>query len=406
MRARLDAAMAEAAEQVRSWPATGALVLHHNDADGITSGAIVQRALSRLGRSVRRLCLEKPYPQVLERVLADAGQLIVLADFAGRIAPLLSQLNRGRNLVIVLDHHKAQPATDSLVLNLDPDLYGFLGDRDVSASSTCLLFATALDAANNDLAGMATLGAVGDGFYVNGHLHSLNQEVARLAEGQGQVVITTDSKGAHYALASSEGHRSLTELARCLDTLGAVGYYEGGADQGVELCLSAFTRDVSRQLERLQALRDHAFATETKRLAQRGLGTTEHLQWLHVEDRFAPMGVKTIGVFLEHIKDSDLVDPHKYLAGFQHLPDQIPGLGAIIFNQVKISMRVPAPVAAGIRQGEMPGLDTFLPAATKLVGGFADACHSLTAATTVAAGQEETLIELMQRELDTTGKGA
>jgi single-stranded DNA-specific DHH superfamily exonuclease len=67
--------------------------------------------------------------------------LIVFADFAGRIAPILSDLNRGRNLTLILDHHVAEAATDPKVHNLDPDLYGLKGDRDISGSTTCYLFA-------------------------------------------------------------------------------------------------------------------------------------------------------------------------------------------------------------------------------------------------------------------------
>ena len=45
------------------------------------------------------------------------------------------------------------------------------------------------------------------------------------------------------------------------------------------------------------------------------------------------------------------------------------------------------------------GLDTFLPEATGRIGGFSDACHSLTAATTVAVGKEQALIDEMENIL-------
>jgi hypothetical protein len=91
-----------------------------------------------------------------------------------------------------------------------------------------------------------------------------------------------------------------------------------------------------------------------------------------------------------------LIDPHKYLAGFQVIPDEIPGFGAIAFNQVKISMRVAPSMEGEIRAGRAMGLNVLLPEATTRLGGFSDACHSLTAATTVAIGKEERLIEEME----------
>ncbi|MEI6450309.1 MAG: hypothetical protein WCP98_10205 [Actinomycetes bacterium] len=45
------------------------------------------------------------------------GKILVFADFAGRIAPLLSALNQGRNLTLIPDHHVAEASTDPRVMN-------------------------------------------------------------------------------------------------------------------------------------------------------------------------------------------------------------------------------------------------------------------------------------------------
>ena len=110
-------------------------------------------------------------------------------------------------------------------------------------------------------------------------------------------------------------------------------------------------------------------------------------------------GVKMIGAFCDVYKDTDVFDPQKYIAGYMLIPNQIPGFGAIAFNEVKISMRVAEHMQQEIRAGKALGLDTFLPEATGNLGGFADACHSLTAATTVSIGKESTLIEEMEKIL-------
>ena len=120
-------AVAKAIAEMKASRETGIQVFHHNDADGLTSGAILTRAFERQGYEVRRYCLEKPYPAVLRKVFEQEGKILVFADFAGRIAPLISDLNRGRNLTLILDHHVAEPATDSRVHNLDPDLFEVVG---------------------------------------------------------------------------------------------------------------------------------------------------------------------------------------------------------------------------------------------------------------------------------------
>jgi hypothetical protein len=132
---------------------------------------------------------------------------------------------------------------------------------------------------------------------------------------------------------------------------------------------------------------------------------TAHIQWFHVQDRFFPMGVKMIGAFCDAIKASRLVDPTKYIAGFQTIPDEIPGFGPIRFNEVKISMRASPYLEEEIRGGRAAGLDAFLPEATSRLGGFSDACHTLTAATTVGIGKEEQLVEEMEKILKGESNG-
>ena len=64
-------------------------------------------------------------------------------------------------------------------------------------------------------------------------------------------------------------------------------------------------------------------------------------------------------------------------------------------------MRVSSYMEEEIRSGRVMGLNILLPEATNRLGGFSDACHSLTAATTVAIGKEEQLIEEMENIIGT-----
>ena len=185
MRNQLISAMENAIAEVRQWPKKEVQIFHLNDSDGLSSGAILTRTFERAGFKIKRFCLEKPYPALLQRVYEQEGGLIVFADFAGRIAPMLSDLNQGRNLTLILDHHVAEASTNPKVHNLDPDLYGLKGDRDNSGSTTCYLFALTLDPVNRDLAYIAAIGAVGDEFFVDGGLVSENRDVTLEAVEQG-----------------------------------------------------------------------------------------------------------------------------------------------------------------------------------------------------------------------------
>jgi hypothetical protein len=398
-------AMERAIREARQWPERSVQLFHHNDSDGLTSGAILTRAFEREGFAVRRFCLEKPYPAVLRKVYSQEGKLLVFADFAGRIAPLLSELNLGRNLTLILDHHAAEAATDPRVHNLDPDLFGLKGDRDISGSTTCYLFAVTLDAANRDLAQLAAIGAVGDGFFVEGRLVSQNREVAQEAVEQGRMEIREHEKGERYFLTGPKGPLACIEFGDYLDLLGGVGYYHGGPDMGIQTCLEGISPESERMVEELKATRTKLFEAEIARLRSGGWKQAPHIQWFHVGNRFIPMGVKMIGAFCDAIRETNLIAPGKYLAGFQIIPDEIPGFGAIKFNEVKISMRVSPFMEGEIRAKRAMGLNILLPEATNRLGGFSDACHSLTAATTVSIGREEKLIEEMEKILQGESNG-
>jgi len=399
LREELISAMENAIREVKGLPKKEVQIFHHNDSDGLSSGAILTRAFERAGFKINRFCLEKPYPALLQKVYQQEGGLIIFADFAGRIAPILSDLNQGRNLTLILDHHVAEAATDSKVHNLDPDLYGLKGDRDISGSTTCYLFAQTLDPANSDLAHIAVIGAVGDEFFVDGCLAGENRDVTLEAVNQGKMEIRKHEHGERYFLNTTSGPVACDEFGAYLDTLGAAGFYQKGPDMGIKVCLEGVTPESDRMLEKLKIVQNKAFEKEIAKVKNGALKKTSHIQWFHVENRFSPMGVKMIGVFCDTIKNADYIDPQRYLAGFQIIPNKIPGFGPIQFNDVKISMRVSAQMEDEIRAGRTLGLDILLPEATNKLGGFSDACHTLTAATTVAIGKEQALIEEMEQIL-------
>jgi len=393
-------AMENAIQALKNWPDKTIYLFHHNDADGLSSGAILLRAFDRQGFKVKRFCIEKPYPALLNKIYRMDGCIFVFADFAGRIGPVLSELNKGRNLTLILDHHVAEAATDPNVHNLDPDLYGLKGDRDISASTTCYLFACTLDPVNRDMAHIAAVGAVGDGFFVDGRLVDQNREAAMEARRQRLLEIEEHESGERYILKSEKDEIPYDEFAVYLELLGAVGYYRGGPDMGVTACFNGRTETTDRMTVDFKKIKTDAFNAEIERLKNGGLIKSSHIQYFHVHNRFSPMGVKMIGAFCQAIRNTDWIDPQKYIAGFQIIPNEIPGFGLIEFNEVKISMRVPAFLEDEIKAGKRPGLDTFLPEATNRLGGFSDACHRLAAATTIAIGKEERLIDEMENILN------
>jgi single-stranded-DNA-specific exonuclease len=395
-------------------------LLHHNDTDGLSSGTILLNAFEAIGYAVDRFSLEKPYPQVLDKLFTRKEGIIIFADFAGKIAPLISEKNRQQNLVLIIDHHPAEDVEDERVHVIDGELYGLKGDRDISASTTCYLWADmllrtfggTLDAGSTVVAGrkleagahLAALGAIGDGFFVDGGLAGVNREILNTAVDKGLVKVNTTAAGENYTIMIGSHEYAAAKLCNILDTVGGVGYYQDGPSLGIQICRSGVSEATAQYVEELKSRQDSIFLKEIQNL-KANLHSTDHIQWFDVENRFRPMGVKTIGVFCNLIKDMDFLDHTKYLAGFQRVPEEVPGFGKINFNSSKVSMRVSAYLTDRIRSEKNPGLNKILPEATARIGGFSDACHRLSAATTVRVGEEEMLINEMEAVLKVQGEG-
>ena len=70
-------AMENAFREVKQWPEKAIQIFHHNDSDGLSSGAILTRAFERQEFKVQRFCLEKPYPAVLKEIYEQEGKILV-----------------------------------------------------------------------------------------------------------------------------------------------------------------------------------------------------------------------------------------------------------------------------------------------------------------------------------------
>ena len=380
-------------------------LVHHNDADGLTSAAVLDTALKRAGFSVRRICIERVHPPIVARIHEEFPSTIFYVDLGGQAAPVISDANHGRRTTLILDHHHPHKPTDPKVLNISTEFFGLSGDMDISASTAAYFFALELEKSNRDLAYVGVLGAVGDEHDREGGLIKENRDALMDAVEQGHVQIDLDSQRQEkYSLTRFGDPIPMAPLAISVTTLGGVGYYSDGPELGVQVCLEGLFPKAQRRLEELRQTQQTAYQETTARLMRDGFRETEYIQWFMVGDDFSPMGVKIIGEYCWDIRNEDFVNPEKYIVGFQNMAPEIPGLGAFDWSQTKVSMRLPTPLERKILVDRtMPGLSYLVPEAARQVGGSIDACHDYTAATIVDIGQEEALIiamdQLAQAEL-------
>ena len=321
------------------------MLVHHDDADGLCSAGILKTALEREGVRVKTFSLEKVYTEVIRDLHERKGGTIVYSDIGSAHADLISKVNSGKNLAIILDHHHEPPeATDPLVFDLNLERFGFDGETEFSGATCSYLFAKVLNNANIDLSYLALVASR----EIPADFVGLNLTVLDEAVGNG--VVKTEGK----AIKIVKLGMSVDDLFAKLQILGAVGYYEGGPELGIQTCLSGMTDNTKAKVRDLEERRKNVNKRLIGWLYRQRLDETEHLQWFDAGDMYKGMGTKVIGQFCSFLSyQMRLVKPDKYIFGFMNVPPRVPGWkGELKGPLVKVSVRVPRTLRDLIDKGD------------------------------------------------------
>lgn len=386
----------KAADLIRTYEGDRITVVHHNDADGICSAALLSKVCDYLGFKSEFICIEKVYPAIVERIHRDRDGMIIYTDLAGLAAEMIDKVNAGKSRVLIIDHHPAKDIESDTVHVLDPELAGISGDIFVSASSLNYIFFRVLAGKEAmDYAYIAVIGSVGDYHDRSGGVLGFDRFALSEAIEKDQVKVKFEGVREKYFMTKFGEYAD--EIAMRLTTLGAVGYEKRGYSFGIKACFEGFDDATMKMVSELEGLKEKKFKEMIERLKNGELIQEKYTQWFHVGNFFSPMGVKTVGEFCQLVKDMSFVNDSKYLIGFQDKPKFIPDLGEIEWECVKMSGRIPTPLERRVLRGEMPGLDYLVPKASEIVGGFADATHKIAAATIIDKGKDEEFIKAFER---------
>lgn len=170
---KMYADLESASKDIRS--AKDVLVISHIDADGITSGAIADITLDRLGIPHTIRFEKKITDEIIDDVNGSDHELVWICDLG---SGYLSQFNREG--LVITDHHVKDPRKMSMdcktgaqssldqffqtadVHHLNPHEYGMDGSYEVCGAGMTYMLSRTIDANNTDLAYLAIVGAVGD----------------------------------------------------------------------------------------------------------------------------------------------------------------------------------------------------------------------------------------------------
>jgi hypothetical protein len=369
-----------------------ALIVHHDDADGLCSAAIIKEALEREGLRVTTFCLEKVYTEVIADLHSKERRIIFYADIGSSHADLISEYNKGRHLTIILDHHDLKASKDPRVLDLNLENFGFKGETDFSGATCCYLFARTLNEANLDLDYLALVGSceIPEGY------KSINKIILEEAIKNGRV----NRKGKSFEITKFKVN--IDALFSKLQILGAAGYYEGGPDLGIETCLKGITKEAEEKIAALEDRRKEVNRRLLGRLYHERLKETDHIQWFDAGNMYAGMGTKVIGQFCSFLSyQTHLIKPNKYILGLVNVPPEIPKWGKLKENFVKASVRVPKQMQQLIDKGKLPGAVNLLDKASEGFG-VADG-HQYAASVIVPVNRKNELIENAEKVAQTGG---
>lgn len=364
-------------EKLRRYTFEDILIIHHDDADGITSGAIIYEALRREGFDSHLICIEKLMPQVIKYIHEKKNNsLIFYVDIGSPHADKISMYNKSRNLVIILDHHDPKPSTDEMVININPEFYGFSGEIDASGSIMTYLFAKSLNSNNIDLSRIALIGAQElpsqDGYFVK------------------QVYEDVKNVGLNI---------NLKDMFRILQIFGPVGYYQDGPKLGIKACLEGVSEDILKTVKELEERRKSINKRMLAILYRGGLRKERYIQWFDSGDLYRGMGTKVIGTFCSYLKyQRRLIDPDKYIIGMMNMPNEILGLMELDGKWVKISGRVPDKIKNYIDNGKYPGIVDVMVETAEALGGVGDG-HLYAASVVVPADEKINFIKELDKKI-------
>lgn len=187
------------------------LVICHNDADGLSSGAIASVMLLREGanfvtRPVRDV------DEIIESLKNLPGDVVpVITDMGGGYLNEISEVVKDRP-AFIFDHHEPMGSPGENIFHVNPHLHGFNGATEISGAGVTYFVAKTLNEENVKLSPVAVVGALGDlqDRSDKRGLHGLNELIVRDAVNNGLMRVEEDLllygrnyKPLHIALAST-----------------------------------------------------------------------------------------------------------------------------------------------------------------------------------------------------------
>ena len=187
-------------------------VISHLDADGLSSAAILIKALEREGRKYSLSTVHQLDEKFVKQLMNEPYKNVFFTDIGSGQIGLIRKCLKAKK-IFILDHHQFEDNDKSEnVFHVNPHIAGINGSTEVSGSGVTYLFAKTLKKENVDLAHVAIVGAVGDVQEERG-FQKLNRDILEDAKKAGKIkeitglrIFGVQTKPLHKIIEKSTDH--------------------------------------------------------------------------------------------------------------------------------------------------------------------------------------------------------
>ncbi len=152
-------------------------IISNFDADGISAGAILTKALLREGYDIHVTIIKQLKDGIVEELSLDKDDFLLFSDLGSGQIEYIEPLEKP---TIILDHHAPAKEKDERhfdeVVQVNPE-YHEIDEDHVSAAGLSYLFAEELCESNVDLSAIAIVGATGDIQETDGEFTGINKKI-------------------------------------------------------------------------------------------------------------------------------------------------------------------------------------------------------------------------------------
>ncbi|HKZ45308.1 MAG TPA: DHH family phosphoesterase, partial [archaeon] len=177
-------------------------IIHHLDADGISSAAIIAKMMLRENIGFEMRMVKQLTSEIIKELVISEKDFLIFLDLGSGQLKLLKEILEATQ-VLILDHHEFAEMEHPNLFHLNPLLFA---EEEISSSMICYLFAKSVDLKNTDIVDLAIVGAVGDQMDEKWEFKGMAKKIIEEAENIGKV---NTSKGIRLYGRSRPIHKAL-----------------------------------------------------------------------------------------------------------------------------------------------------------------------------------------------------